>query len=100
MAIFTDEDSASPLWKKIVETLIAASPITPTPASSYVCATTPLGKPQKDQGLALSDGMQSALQVDWNEIRQEFGCSSAYITDKDCSNFSIASDIYFRIKGM
>lgn len=100
MAKMTDKDKSTPLWKDIVKTLIGASPIVPSPAASYVDGDTSLGKSQKDKGLALNDSMLKALQVNWNEMRHIFGYSqSPYITDDESTKFSVAADIYFRIRG-
>ncbi len=98
MPTFTDADKKSPLWKDVVKTLIGASPIVPSPAESYVTSDTPLGDTQRNKGLSLSDDMQVALQVNWNEMRHVFGFgSSPFITNRECANFSTAGDIYFRI---
>jgi hypothetical protein len=99
MPALTDKDTSSPLWKDIVKTLIGASPIVPSPPSKYVDGDTTLGKPEKDKGLAIGDGMLKALQVNWNEMRHKFVCPSSFITDNECSNFETAGDVYFRIKG-
>lgn len=100
MPKLTGKDTSTPLWKDIVKTLIGASPIAPSPANTYVNGDTPLGKPQKDKGLALGELMLKALQVNWNEMRHKFGFDqSPYITDSECTGFSTAADIYFRIRG-